>query len=104
MPALLRCSLLGSAAASVPGDLALGILPPQRDPMTRPWPLLEVALSLAVQYRSMIDPYDPPHPDGPADPEDVPGPPLATVSWLHDEEPADDEWQSGFRPHLEDPD
>jgi hypothetical protein len=53
----------------------------------------------------MIDPYDPLHPDGPVDPEDMPGPPLATtVSWLHDEEPPDDEWQSGFRPHLEDPD
>ena len=52
----------------------------------------------------MIDPYDPPHPDGPLDPEDQPGPPLAAVSWLHDEEPPDDEWQSGFRPHLEDPD
>ena len=51
----------------------------------------------------MIDPYDPPHPDGPVDPEDLPGPPLAAVSWLHDEEPPDDEWQSGFRPHLEDP-
>ena len=52
----------------------------------------------------MIDPYDPPHPDGPVDPEDVPGPPLAAVSWLHDAEPPDEEWQSGFRPHLEDPD
>jgi hypothetical protein len=51
----------------------------------------------------MIDPYDPPHPDGPVDPDDIPGPPLAAVSWLHDEEPPDDEWQSGFRPHLEDP-
>jgi hypothetical protein len=34
----------------------------------------------------------------------VPGPPLAAVSWLRDKELPDDEWQAGFRPHLEDPD
>jgi hypothetical protein len=51
----------------------------------------------------MIDPYDPPHPDGSLDEEDAP---QATVLWLDDfddEGPADDERRSDFRPHLEDP-
>lgn len=51
----------------------------------------------------MIDPYDPPRPDELLDPEDVPGPSLAAVSWLHDDDPVDDERGSDFRPHLEDP-
>ena len=54
----------------------------------------------------MIDPYDPPHPDGPVDqydPDELPGSPLADVTWLHDDEPEDDERISDFRPHLEDP-
>jgi hypothetical protein len=64
----------------------------------------------SARLDGVIDPYDPPHPDGPLDPEDVPGPPLADISWLHDDEPDDqpydptqDEWISDFRPHLEDP-
>jgi hypothetical protein len=52
---------------------------------------------------TMIDPYDPPSPDGPVDPEDLPGPPPAAVSWLHDDDPEDEERRSDFRPHLEDP-
>jgi hypothetical protein len=72
--------------------------------MTRRLPRLEVPLSCVSNAGAMIDPYDPPHPDGPgSDPDDLPGPPLATISWLHDDEPRDDEWQSGFRPQLEDP-
>jgi hypothetical protein len=49
----------------------------------------------------MIDPYDPPHPDGPIDEEDAP---QATILWLDDDEdPADEKWRSDLRPHLEDP-
>jgi hypothetical protein len=52
----------------------------------------------------MIDPYDPRHPDGPDDPDDLPGsPPMATISWLDDDDPFDDTPRSDFRPHLEDP-
>jgi hypothetical protein len=47
----------------------------------------------------MIDPYDPHHPDGPDDGDDLPGPP-ANVSWLDDDDPADEEWSSPFRPHV----
>lgn len=50
----------------------------------------------------MIDPYDPLHPDGPDDPDDLPGAPVASVPWL-DDDPFDDDWQSDFRAHLEDP-
>jgi hypothetical protein len=33
----------------------------------------------------MIDPYDPPHPDGPVDdPYDYPGPPFTLVPWVAD--------------------
>ena len=77
-------------------------------------------MALSPPYRSaarlgdVIDPYDPLHPDGPFDHDDEPGPPLADISWLHDDEPHDepgdqpydptqDEWISDFRPHLEDP-
>jgi hypothetical protein len=49
----------------------------------------------------MIDPYDPPHPDGPDDGDDLPGPP-ASVSWLDDDDPADEEWSSPFQPRRED--
>ena len=52
----------------------------------------------------MIDPYDPPHPDGADDPDDLPGgPPIVTISWLDDDDGFNEEWHSGFRPHLEDP-
>jgi hypothetical protein len=52
----------------------------------------------------MIDPYDPRHPDGADDPDDLPGsPPMATISWLDDDDPFDDTSGSDFRPHLEDP-
>jgi hypothetical protein len=52
----------------------------------------------------MIDPYDPIHPDGADDPDDLPGaPPLTSVSWLDDEDEFESEWQTDFRPHLEDP-
>jgi hypothetical protein len=47
----------------------------------------------------MIDPYDPHHPDGPDDADDLPGPPT-NVSWLDDDDPADEEWSSPFRPHT----
>ena len=45
----------------------------------------------------MIDPYDPPHPDGPDDADDLPGAP-SSVSWLDDDDPADEEWDSHFWP------
>lgn len=47
----------------------------------------------------MHDPYDPPHPDGPDDADDQPSP-LTSVSWLDDDDPADDEWAVPFRPLL----
>ncbi len=42
----------------------------------------------------MIDPYgiyDPYHPDGADDPEDLPGGPMTDISWLDDEDSFDDE-------------
>lgn len=46
----------------------------------------------------MIDPYDPPHPDGPDDSDELPGAP-ASVSWLDDDDDlADEEWDSHFWP------
>jgi hypothetical protein len=52
----------------------------------------------------MIDPYDPIHPDGADDPDDLPGaPPLTSVSRLDDGDEFESEWQTDFRPHLEDP-
>ena len=52
----------------------------------------------------MIDPYDPPHPDGADDPDDLPGgPPIVSISWLDDDNEFESEWTSAFRPHLEDP-
>jgi hypothetical protein len=50
----------------------------------------------------MIDPYDLPHPDGPADPDDLPMP-LAGPSWLDNEEPAQTGWHSDFSLVREDP-
>jgi hypothetical protein len=52
----------------------------------------------------MFDPYEPFHPDGADDPDELPGAPAAP-SWLHDDEPGDDEdpWGSDFRLVLEDP-
>ena len=49
----------------------------------------------------MIDPYDPRHPDGPADTEDLP-PPLAQTPWLDDADYVDD-WRSDFSLVTEDP-
>lgn len=46
----------------------------------------------------MIDPYDPPHPDGPLE-DDVPAP-LLGPSWLDDEA---DDWPSDFSLMREDP-
>ena len=51
----------------------------------------------------MLDPYDPPHPDGADDEDDLPGATLASVPWFDDEDEGDDERSSDFRPHLEDP-
>ena len=51
---------------------------------------------------AMFDPYDPRHPDGADDPDDLPGAPAP--SWLHDDEPDyEDDWRSDFRLVLEDP-
>lgn len=50
----------------------------------------------------MIDPYDPLHPDGADDPDDLPGPPMASISWLDDDDSEGEESRSDFRPHLED--
>ena len=54
-----------------------------------------VALSFRADAPAMIDPYDPPHPDGPDDDDDLPGAPTS-VSWLDDDDPADEEWSSPF--------
>jgi hypothetical protein len=43
----------------------------------------------------MIDPYDPHHPDGSDDDDDLPGAP-PSISWLDDDDPADEEWSSPF--------
>lgn len=48
----------------------------------------------------MIDPYDPPHPDGPTDPEDIPLS-LAASPWLDDEDSLDEEWVVQARRILE---
>ncbi|MDP9468667.1 MAG: hypothetical protein M3P32_08030 [Chloroflexota bacterium] len=50
----------------------------------------------------MIDPYEPFHPDGPDDADDLPGPP-AGVSWLDDDDPADEEWSSPVKPLSTEP-
>jgi hypothetical protein len=61
-------------------------------------------LSFGADASSMIDPYDPPHPDGADDPDDLPGgPPIVSISWLDDGNEFESEWTSAFRPHLEDP-
>jgi hypothetical protein len=52
----------------------------------------------------MIDPYDPIHPDGADDSDDLPGaPPIVSISWQDDGDEFESEWRSDFRPHLEDP-
>jgi hypothetical protein len=48
----------------------------------------------------MIDPYDPHHPDGFDDEEDLPGRPVVTLPWLDDEEPADEDWTTSILPDL----
>lgn len=61
---------------------------------------VEVGLSFRSEASAMIDPYDPPHPDGPDDADDLddlPGAP-SSVSWLDDDDPADEEWGSHFLP------
>ena len=52
-----------------------------------------VGLSFSTDAPPMIDPYDPHHPDGPDDTDDLPGAPT-TVSWLDDDDPADEDWSS----------
>ena len=47
----------------------------------------------------MIDAYDPCHPDGADDPDDVPGTPTS-ISWL-DDDSFDEDWNPDSRPHLE---
>jgi hypothetical protein len=66
-------------------------------------PLLSACTSLRLACRSgpmlpaMIDPYDPIHPDGADDPEDLPGaPPLTSISWLDDDDEFESEWQTDF--------
>jgi hypothetical protein len=52
----------------------------------------------------MIDPYDPIHPDGADDPDDLPGGfSLTSVSWLDDDDEFEAEYHSDVRPHIEDP-
>jgi hypothetical protein len=64
---------------------------------------VEVGLSFWADPPGMIDPYDPIHPDGADDPDDLPGaPPLTSISWLDDDDEFESEWISDFRPHLED--
>ncbi len=46
----------------------------------------------------MIDPYDPHHPDGPDDEDDLPGGHVATLPWLDDEEPLDEDWSTSLLP------
>ena len=49
----------------------------------------------------MLDPYDPPHPDGPVD-DDAPIP-IFTDSWVDDVDPAEPEPRSKFFLVAEDP-
>jgi hypothetical protein len=60
-------------------------------------------LSCLADASAMLDPYDPPHPDGPDDPDDLPGAPQAAGSWLHDDEPAAEDWRAEFHLVLDDP-
>ena len=46
----------------------------------------------------MIDPQDPHHPDGFDDEEDLPGGHVATLPWLDDEEPLDEDWSTSLLP------
>jgi hypothetical protein len=51
----------------------------------------------------MFVPYDPLHPDGADEPDELPSAAPAP-SWLHDDEPDDEDgWRSDFRLVLEDP-
>jgi hypothetical protein len=59
------------------------------------------ALIARPQDAGMIDPYDPPHPDGPTDLDDFPAP-LVGDSWLADD-PEDDGPSSVWDWSKEDP-
>ena len=50
----------------------------------------------------MIDPYDPPHADGPTDADEIPDP-QGQIPWLGDADVAND-WRSDFSLVTEDPD
>lgn len=50
----------------------------------------------------MINPYEPIHPDGPVDLDDVPTP-MAGTSWLDDDDDATGDWRSHFSLVTEDP-
>ena len=43
---------------------------------------------------AMLDPYDPRHPDGLDDPDDLPGSPMTSIPWLDDGDPSDEEWDT----------
>ena len=61
-------------------------------------------MSFETDALGMIDPYEPHHPDGADDPEDIPGAaPMVSISWLDDDDSFETEWVTDFRPHLEDP-
>ena len=63
----------------------------------------DTGLIPALDAPCMFDPYDPLHPDGADDPDELPSAAPAP-SWLHDDEPDDEDgWRSDFRLVLEDP-
>jgi hypothetical protein len=68
----------------------------QAGTLTLPKAALDTRFTVGGDAVTMIDPYDPPYPDGPTDPEDIPMP-LASSSWLDDDDSFDEEWASQAR-------
>lgn len=52
-------------------------------------------MSLGADAQAMLDPYDPRHPDGLDDADDLPGSPMTSIPWLDDGDPSDEgEWEA----------
>lgn len=61
------------------------------------------AFTAVTDADAMINPYDPPSPDGPLDADDLPAP-LVGPAWLDDDDEVDErDWRSDFSLVREDP-